>query len=171
MTGELGTSTGGQRRVAVAGAGVSGLAAAKSLLDEALRYLYDYADAFSLREHLRLETSVDAIWPDSAGGWELSSHQGTALRSERFDAVLVASGRYQDHAAPRLPGADKFRGRVLHSSEYKNPEPFTGKKGGRGRGRRQRDRPAGGAERSRRARHPLHREGGLVRAALRLLRR
>jgi dimethylaniline monooxygenase (N-oxide forming) len=62
-------------------------------------YLKAYARAFGVDEHIRFDTPVEEVRP----GW--------IVDGERFDAVVIASGRFRK---PRLPGVvDAFRGEVL----------------------------------------------------------
>ena len=89
---------------------------------DVLAYLHAYADVFHLREHVRLQTPVESIAPLSGGGWAVRSARGV----ERFDAVVVCSGRDVVPALPRYPGLETFPGARLHSRAYKSPEPFAG---------------------------------------------
>src|SRR4051812_19257481 len=73
-------------------------------------YLDDYARAFGVVERIRFDTPVEDVRP----GWSVDG--------ERFDAVVVASGRFRK---PRLPaGVDAFRGELLHAFAYAGAEPF-----------------------------------------------
>ncbi|RDB31080.1 Flavin-containing monooxygenase ustF2 [Hypsizygus marmoreus] len=51
--------------------------------------------------------------------------------AENFDAVVVATGRYNAPNVPNIAGlkawADKFPGRISHSRTYRHPEPFANK--------------------------------------------
>ena len=68
-----------------------------------------------------LDTAVERVDRD-AGGWALRAGSAT-LRSAQ---VVVATG-HEDHARmPEWSGAASFGGRLLHSSEYRNPESFAG---------------------------------------------
>src|SRR3954452_22895863 len=67
-------------------------------------YLKDYAGAFGVAERIRLQTRVEDVRP----GWTVDG--------EPFDAVVVASGRFQ---RPRLPNVVRgFRGEVVHTFDY-----------------------------------------------------
>jgi dimethylaniline monooxygenase (N-oxide forming) len=72
-------------------------------------YLDAYAAAFGVTDHIRFETQVGDVRP----GWTVDG--------ERFDAVVVASGRFRRPRSPRLDG---FRGEVLHAFSYPGAEPF-----------------------------------------------
>ena len=73
-------------------------------------YLEAYARAAGVIEHIRFDTPVAAVHP----GWTVDG--------ERFDAVVVASGRFRK---PRLPPlVDAFRGEVIHAFAYPGAEPF-----------------------------------------------
>ncbi len=73
-------------------------------------YLEAYATSFGVLERIRFGSQVRAARPD-----------GT-VDGERFDALVVASGRFR---APRMPPAlSGFRGELLHTYDYPGAEPF-----------------------------------------------
>ena len=73
-------------------------------------YLEAYARSFGVVEHIRSNTRVEEVRP----GWFVDG--------ERFDAVIVASGRFR---RPRLPRVvDAFRGDVIHAFSYPGAGPF-----------------------------------------------
>lgn len=76
---------------------------------EMFDYLCRYADAFGLRPYLRLGCPIT---------------RGDQLA--RWDAVIVASGIFAAPVRPALPGS--FRGRCVHSSDYRGPEEFLGRR-------------------------------------------
>ena len=77
-------------------------------------YLRAYANAFGVTEHIEFGRRVQSVRP----GWTVDG--------ERFDAVVVASGRFH---APRMPaGLAGFTGELLHAYDYPGAAPF-----GRGR--------------------------------------
>jgi lysine/ornithine N-monooxygenase len=71
---------------------------------------------------LKLGTQVNRIDGDN-GGWAVDTSAGELGSSQ----VVVATGYEQDPFIPDWNGRDGFGGRLLHSSEYRNPEPFQGK--------------------------------------------
>jgi dimethylaniline monooxygenase (N-oxide forming) len=73
-------------------------------------YLEAYARTFGVVDHIRFDTRVNEVRP----GW--------LVDGERFDAVVVASGRFRK---PRLPSVvDAFRGEVIHAFSYPGADPF-----------------------------------------------
>jgi cation diffusion facilitator CzcD-associated flavoprotein CzcO len=72
---------------------------------------------------LRLATRVERI-DRSDGGWALETSEGEL----RAPQVIVATGYEQEPIIPDWPGRELFRGRFLHSREYRNPEPFAGER-------------------------------------------
>ncbi|KAG5640855.1 hypothetical protein DXG03_006820, partial [Asterophora parasitica] len=73
-------------------------------------------------------------------GWTLTlktvertgAHSSKATwRTQDFDAVVVASGRYNAPNIPNIPGlkewAERFPGHVQHSRAYRRPEPYANK--------------------------------------------
>jgi cation diffusion facilitator CzcD-associated flavoprotein CzcO len=74
------------------------------LAEQIHAYLRAYADAFGVTPHIEFGRRIRAVRP----GW--------IVDGERFDAVVVASGRFH---APRVPGGlAGFTGEVLHAYDY-----------------------------------------------------
>src|SRR3954454_6138818 len=73
-------------------------------------YLETYARTFGVVEHIRFNTPVEEV----RSGW--------IVDGERFDAVIVASGRFRKPRLPRV--VDAFRGEVIHAFSYPGAEPF-----------------------------------------------
>jgi Pyridine nucleotide-disulphide oxidoreductase len=71
---------------------------------------------------LRLGARVERI--DRGAGWVLETSAGTV----RARQVVVATGYERDPFVPDWRGHERFEGRLLHSSEYRNAEPFRGSK-------------------------------------------
>ena len=97
---------------------------------EILAYLKRYAQSFDIDSHIRYGTRVELIERNpNGGGWVIRSN-ATQERSELFQYVVVASGRFNKPLIPSLPGLDSFSGEggVLHSFRYKDPGGFRGKR-------------------------------------------
>jgi dimethylaniline monooxygenase (N-oxide forming) len=88
-----------------------------------LGYLHRYAETFDLTSRIRLDTRVDLLGR-SDGGWAVE-HSGT---TERFDRVVVATGRFQSPTIPTVPGLDTFTGSagVTSTYQYRSPVPYIG---------------------------------------------
>jgi putative flavoprotein involved in K+ transport len=84
--------------------------------DDLLAYFTDYADAHDL--DVRTGVRVRRIDP----GWELDTSAGPI----RATTVIVATGYNGAPFIPDWPGRDGFAGDLIHSSDYRNPEPFRG---------------------------------------------
>jgi NADPH-dependent glutamate synthase beta subunit-like oxidoreductase len=87
--------------------------------DEMVAYLRRYAAHFALdvREGVTLETAEPA-----GGAWNLTTDRG-AWRSDR---LVMATGIWSAPVRPALPGAESFRGRLLHASAYRGADELTG---------------------------------------------
>jgi cation diffusion facilitator CzcD-associated flavoprotein CzcO len=72
---------------------------------------------------VRLGTRVERI-EQGAGDWVVQTDAGELRASQ----VIVATGLDQTPVVPDWPGRESFQGDLLHSSEYRNPEPFEGKR-------------------------------------------
>ncbi len=88
---------------------------------QVVEYLEAYATKFALKPVFN--TSVDAIRRDR-GRWRAE------VGAEIFVApiVVVATGLADFPHTPSWPGIKDFVGTILHSSLYRNPAPFAGKR-------------------------------------------
>lgn len=95
-------------------------------------YMNDYAA--DLASVLVLSTQILSITkPAGQTHWKVDTlHLKTGVKSsEDFDAVLVASGHYNDPFIPDIPGLAQFNkaypGSISHSKFYRNPAEYAGK--------------------------------------------
>mmetsp|Transcript_54048 Transcript_54048/g.126245 ORF Transcript_54048/g.126245 Transcript_54048/m.126245 type:complete len:573 (-) Transcript_54048:208-1926(-) len=91
-------------------------------------YLREYAEHFGLLARLRFETEVLSVEKQNEDYCVELHVAGRPSNKERYDAVAVCSGL---HNIPRIPSFKKeecFKGGILHSSLYKDPSIFEGRK-------------------------------------------
>jgi cation diffusion facilitator CzcD-associated flavoprotein CzcO len=72
---------------------------------------------------LRLGTRVERI-DRRPTGWRLTTSTGEIDGRQ----VVVATGYENPPVVPEWPGRDRFAGELLHSSAYRNPASFAGKR-------------------------------------------
>lgn len=94
------------------------------------RYLERFAEHFEISPHIRFGRRVVRVHPPATprAAWRITHgrapQRGTAeaeLRTQNFDAVAICNGHYRRTSTPQLRGLDYFRGRVLHSHNYRFP--------------------------------------------------
>lgn len=92
---------------------------------EILQYLRRYADEFGLTSRIRLRNRVELISPGEPG-W-LVTHAGV---DERFERVVVATGRFNAPAIPTIPGLETFSGSAGATStfHYRDGSIYRGKR-------------------------------------------
>jgi dimethylaniline monooxygenase (N-oxide forming) len=93
-----------------------------------LAYLEDYVEHFGFRSGIRFRTEVTAVAP-AGGAWEVRWRDAAgATGSERYGAVLIASGH---HWQPRRLDLEArlgpFAGTQMHSHSYRTAESFAEK--------------------------------------------
>ncbi len=82
---------------------------------------HSYLRTYAAHHGLRVECNVDVSAANyCAGGWRLVTNRGEV----RSDVLVVATGTYGNPHRARLPGENTYAGRILHSCEYRNAEPF-----------------------------------------------
>jgi cation diffusion facilitator CzcD-associated flavoprotein CzcO len=88
--------------------------------NQVIEYLQHHAGEGGLE--IRLRTAAERIeWDDRA--WLVRTDGGDL----RAPAVVVATGYENRPVIPDWSGRDGWSGQILHSSEYRNPEPFHGR--------------------------------------------
>lgn len=87
--------------------------------------LVDHLDSHAHEDgiELRLGTSVNRV-DRSNGHWRIDTSEGEL----RTPQVIVATGYEQAPIVPAWAGRDLFGGELIHSREYRNPEPFAGRR-------------------------------------------
>ncbi|XP_042663117.1 flavin-containing monooxygenase 5 [Tyto alba] len=99
-----------------------------------MEYFRMYARRFDLLRHVRFRTSVCRVSkrPDFAatGQWEVVTESEGKQEAAVFDAVLVCTGHHTEAHLPLsiFPGIKNFKGRYLHSRDYKDAQDFTDKR-------------------------------------------
>lgn len=91
------------------------------------KYLVDYAQYFNITKEILFGHSVHLARPEPTG-WEVSFTEPNGYSCSRFfDGLVVGSGFFSRGPIPQLPGMENFKGRVLHSSDYRDRQAFSGK--------------------------------------------
>ncbi|KAJ3177422.1 hypothetical protein HDU87_004441 [Geranomyces variabilis] len=91
-------------------------------------YLESYAQHFDLTRHIILNAPVIAVSHIENGRWVVSSRRGSESQTATYDRLIVAVGQNQVPFFPNTPGKAEFRGKVMHSINYKSHEAFNGKR-------------------------------------------
>jgi cation diffusion facilitator CzcD-associated flavoprotein CzcO len=86
-----------------------------------VEYLESYAGRFDIKPVFN--TTVSRIRRDGTH-WCADANGSTITAS----VVVVATGIADAPYRPSWPGSELFRGAVVHSSDYRNPAPYRGKR-------------------------------------------
>lgn len=92
------------------------------------QYLEAYADQYDLRKHIRLNSEVNEIKKTTSQKWLVKTTSDGQSREQLFDAVAVCNGPFHYPEMRTVPNLDKFSGKVIHSSLYRNNKQFAGKR-------------------------------------------
>jgi len=89
-------------------------------------YFNDYADNFDLRKHFRFETEVIRAEPDGENWLVTTRGKDGNEVTEPYAGLIIANGILSEPSIPEFEG--EFTGEMLHTSAYKSPEIFKGKR-------------------------------------------
>uniref|UniRef100_A0A0D9UYH1 Flavin-containing monooxygenase n=1 Tax=Leersia perrieri TaxID=77586 RepID=A0A0D9UYH1_9ORYZ len=109
--------------------------------DQFLQYLDSYARRFSVepvfrRAVISAEYDGDSWWVYTreviagagAGAGGEQAVLGSTMTVYRSKWLVVATGENAEPVVPEIEGAGRFRGQIMHSSEYRNGEGYAGKR-------------------------------------------
>ena len=88
--------------------------------EQVAKYLADYAAHFALP----VERGVRVTGARYEEGWRLTTTRGHV----EGDILVAATGIWSTPHRPCFPGEDLFAGRILHSKDYKRPQPLKGQR-------------------------------------------
>lgn len=87
-------------------------------------HFVDYLERYARHFALDAETGANVTRVDRNGGWVVyTDREPIAAR-----AVVMATGIISEPVIPDIPGREDYQGRVLHSVEYRRPDPFVGRR-------------------------------------------
>jgi cation diffusion facilitator CzcD-associated flavoprotein CzcO len=89
--------------------------------EQMIAYLESYAARFEIKPVF--DTAVSRLCRDGAQ-WRADTAQGSIAAP----IVVVATGIADAPYRPSWPGSESFAGAMIHSSEYRNPAPYEGKR-------------------------------------------
>ncbi|HEX6417643.1 MAG TPA: NAD(P)/FAD-dependent oxidoreductase [Acidimicrobiales bacterium] len=94
------------------------------------RYFCDCADAFGIRDRIRLRTEVlSATWSDGEARWTVAVRGPDGAESTlEADAVISAVGQLNRPHVPEIPGLGSFAGPAFHSARWDHGVDLAGKR-------------------------------------------
>jgi dimethylaniline monooxygenase (N-oxide forming) len=92
------------------------------------RYMNSYAEHFGIKELIRFNTRVSSVDPlftpnVESPVWRVTTENGFV---DTYDGVIVATGHNNEPLQDKR--FEAFTGEYLHSSSYRFPDPFVGKR-------------------------------------------
>uniref|UniRef100_A0A0C9QK99 Flavin-containing monooxygenase n=1 Tax=Fopius arisanus TaxID=64838 RepID=A0A0C9QK99_9HYME len=100
---------------------------------EILDFLERYCDHFDIRQYIQFVHNVELIEPsleeENQKQWKVTVRnlKEGLTKVEYFDAIMVCNGHYFQPYVPTIEGNEKFKGKKLHSHDYRVPDAFENK--------------------------------------------
>lgn len=94
--------------------------------DIVLNYFHSYTEHFLLRKHIKFEHQVVRVRPiPNSDSWEfiVKDLPNDSMRTFHFDFIFVCIG-LSTPLLPKIEGQNTFKGRVMHSHDYRNTKMF-----------------------------------------------
>lgn len=96
---------------------------------DVLNYLQSYTDHFDLNKYIKLNHLVIRVFPIKNNKWEILVKDllNDNYTTKTFDAVYVCNGHYSTPNISQIEGSDTFRGKQIHSHDFRTAETFRGR--------------------------------------------
>ncbi|MEM6803596.1 MAG: NAD(P)/FAD-dependent oxidoreductase [Bacteroidota bacterium] len=91
--------------------------------EKLVRYMEEYAK--EMRIEPLFEEEVAEISKTENDQWLIQTKKDSTFQASQ---VIIATGVNRVPNVPSWTGQDSFKGEIIHSRKYKNPQPFMGKK-------------------------------------------
>uniref|UniRef100_A0A336KXK0 Flavin-containing monooxygenase n=1 Tax=Culicoides sonorensis TaxID=179676 RepID=A0A336KXK0_CULSO len=97
---------------------------------EVMEFLENYVEHFGLRDHIKFEHLVTKVEPLPGDKWSVTvlDLKKDESFTRIYDAIFICNGHYSTPNVPKLQGSEYFKGKVMHSHDYRYPEPFKDQK-------------------------------------------
>lgn len=113
--------------------------------EEYISYMQNFAKEFDLLKYINFRHEVKEVERCPDGKWKVTVQGGLACEGiERcdnvpaepsvqprviyFDAIAICTGTNTFSSLPEFPGQERFKGEIVHSEYYSNPDRFAGKR-------------------------------------------
>lgn len=95
---------------------------------EMLQFLHSYTDHFGLKDHIEFNAQVVRVLPIEDNKWEVIVKDllNGEYITEIYDAVFVCNGHFFAPQIAHIDGASEFKGKIMHSHDYRSPDAFQG---------------------------------------------
>ncbi|OMJ72686.1 hypothetical protein SteCoe_28820 [Stentor coeruleus] len=92
---------------------------------EIVKYIESYAEKFGIKPYFKFNTKVENIKQELDKTWTVITEEG----KKNYDFLILCTGSYNKPYIPKIHGSERFKGKILHSSEFINVEnEYKGKK-------------------------------------------
>lgn len=96
---------------------------------EMLRFLELYADHFDIKKHIKFQHYVIRVRPLEDNKWEVIVRDlpNNKYETLQFDSIMICNGHFHTPSIPNITGKELFKGKQIHSHDYRHAEPFKSK--------------------------------------------
>lgn len=97
--------------------------------DEVLKYYESFAEKYQLKQFIKFKHEVVRVRPMKGNSWEMIVKDLITGNFETFmfDGILVCNGHFNSPAYPKYFDSN-YRGKQMHSHDYRHPEAFLDEK-------------------------------------------
>lgn len=97
---------------------------------EVLNYIHNYAEKFQLNDLIKFHRQVIDVKPIANGRWrvKIKNLPDNIEEVVDHDAIMICNGHYSLPFTPEVSGMEKFKGKIMHSSNFRRKYSYVGKK-------------------------------------------
>lgn len=89
-------------------------------------YLNRYAEKHNVTSHIKCLHLVEKVVALDNNKWNVTVRdlKNNTISTTTYDSVFVCTGVCSSPYIPKIKGAEKYKGQVMHSHDYRKPQPF-----------------------------------------------
>ncbi|KAF5274048.1 hypothetical protein FQR65_LT04446 [Abscondita terminalis] len=97
---------------------------------EVLQYFNNYAKEYKLETCIKYYHCVKEVVPRHPFKWQVKVENVKIkeMETKTYDAIFVCNGHYSDPFIPKILGQDLFKGKQMHSHNYRSAEQYKNKR-------------------------------------------
>ena len=92
---------------------------------EILTYIQNFADKYDLKSRVNFGVSVIDAQPIENDQWQVTFSNGV---NQTYEGLINATGVTWHPNRPHIKGEEQFKGKIIHSVEYRSAHEFSGKR-------------------------------------------
>ena len=91
------------------------------------RYIQRYGSERGIYDCAKFNSKIKHM-KNNGSGWDVQYEQDGKIKDDKFDYAVICTGMYSLPSFPKFPGAENFKGEIMHAESFSDGKQAEGKK-------------------------------------------